>query len=308
MGKLRDLFGQEQGVQLPDVIKLIENKLQESSTLEYTTYNKNDDTNNGNIVKSVVGFFNKLDPQSSLLIIGISARDKIPEKMQPVPDGVLSSTRLRQIITDKIGSIPQHKIFPHFDVISVDADQFERGKVFLVEVEPDPRALYYSKFTNSVYVRRGDETKPISLAEAFDIAERRKMAILRVNFKTLKGPDGPMIKPTLINEGVKPARHVKLLLKSGKGVLLKARPPTYRDVTPANPDSPSAYLIAFPEPAYPGLDIELSEISVQISTPDVLDVEIYEEGTVTEQQFNINTDGSLSENTEKFEQGPYGSF
>jgi hypothetical protein len=285
LGKLQEVFGKESGIRQSDIqLRIIENELEESRTIEYKTVGKatvlDDALTESVLIKPLVSFLNTVDHQSSLLVLGITAKQHIPTEIEPVPESILSTERLGSLVLAKIGAIPALERPPNFRFISTKCGS--RGYVHLIELNDWQASGYFSRVTNLSYVRHADSSEQLGLPEFMALASRSAgsaaMLVLRgVQVKTQGDP--PRTSYTIDiaceNHGVKPASFVggfvEIKLVKTAGVKVTADGNQFVDVTHVNPGRFKIYSYNVNQennwPIYPDSPIVLGTVTVDAPGP-----------------------------------------
>ncbi|HYM39577.1 MAG TPA: hypothetical protein VEY12_05465 [Thermoplasmata archaeon] len=218
MGKIAELFGKDSDIRRSDIERtFIENRLEESATLEYKTLGASpelsDSLRESAIVRPLISFLNGLEDRSALLVLGVRAKSHIPDKIVSISPDRCSADQVRQSITQHVGSLPSVRRFPMFRVVEVDCRDNE--VVYLVELLSREPALYYSRITNQAFARRGDESYEVPLPEAFALAgsHARSRSQIRLTVKEVKPSETPAQQSILLdvhcrNDGQRPAAFV----------------------------------------------------------------------------------------------------
>lgn len=185
MSVIQELFGKASDIRRSDIERVfVENCLEESSTLDYkclgtgpehTVKKLTEELKESIIVKPIVSFLNGRAVRSALLVLGVSAPSSTPAAIRPISRELLNSEKVRQVITEQIGSTPSPTAFPQFRIIEVDCR--DKGCVFLIELLSWEQTLYYSRITDVAYGRRGDSTYRFPLSEAISLAESHRTSI-----------------------------------------------------------------------------------------------------------------------------------
>ncbi|MCL4420178.1 MAG: ATP-binding protein [Candidatus Thermoplasmatota archaeon] len=177
---IKDTFGKENGITEEDLRKLI-GTFQETSLAECKTIARGSKISYDGIIKSVIGFLNKLDGSGGLLIVGLSAQNGTIDGIQPINSEKFRQGPMRSKILNDVASIPGGVEKFSLDVLEVLVGG---GWVELVEVHKvDPNAVFYSKSQNTSYIRRGDSTEPLDIGELFRLALIRSYPVVYLDLK-----------------------------------------------------------------------------------------------------------------------------
>ena len=235
---IKQIFGESKEIEKvseDDIRKLInEWKIEESATLEYKSTEGLNVDRNGKLIsknepekcrkdkkeelliKPLVAFLNKYQPEGGLLIWGINAKEGIPTELKAFQKGTIKREDIDRWISMSISSIPFPKDFPDVEIEEVEVD----GKsVFLIEIHPrDFNTVYFSKMTNKVYRRRGKGSEEIPLPEIYKMIEEKIIAKVFLTLEVKKfeslenGKVRAEIKFLYFNEGCTPAEWIKSIL------------------------------------------------------------------------------------------------
>lgn len=177
---IKDIFGKENGITEEDLRKLIDT-FQETSLTECKTIAEGRKESYDGIIKSVIGFLNKLDGSGGLLIVGLSAQNGTIDGIQPINSEKFRQGPMRSKILNDVASIPGGVEKFSLDVLEVLAGG---GWVELVEAHKvDPNAVFYSRSQNTSYIRRGDSTEPLDIGELFRLALMRSYPVVYLDLK-----------------------------------------------------------------------------------------------------------------------------
>ena len=149
----------------------------ESSTLEAKGFSRipkiDDEVLEDQIIAPVVSMLNSGFRQGGLVILGVKAHKGRLQALDPAAPGVLSTPKIRSWILDHIVSSPSGNPFRH-DVLEVEKSH---GTVFLIDVESEsPQAVFASKDSHVVYLRRADSRESLTFPQAMALAEQRAAA------------------------------------------------------------------------------------------------------------------------------------
>jgi len=231
---IKQIFGERkerERISGEDIKKLVEEwKVEESATLEYKSTERlrikngklvnedklEEDKKEELLIKPLVAFLNKYQPEGGLLIWGIRAENGIPTELRAFQKGTVKKEDIERWISMNILSVPSVKDPPSVEVEEIEID----GKgVFLIEIHPrDFNTVYFSKITNKVYIRRGKNSEEISLLEIYKLIEEKIIAKVFVipkvkKFESLENEKARVeIEFQYLNEGYRPAEWVKSIL------------------------------------------------------------------------------------------------
>lgn len=307
MGKILELFGKESDVRRSDIERtFIENRLEESATLEYKSLGTSPELNDGlresAIVSPLTSFLNGLEDRSALLVLGVRAKSHIPEKIVSIPTDRCSADQVRQSITQHVGSLPAVRSFPIFRVVEVDCRDHEA--VYLVELLSREPALYYSRISNQAFVRRGDESYAVPLAEALALAGSyaKSRSLVQLTTSEVKPSEVPAQQSILLdvkcrNVGQRPAAFVSgyLTFPPQEGLIGVASVGTgLDDLSDVNPGQ--FRVLAFNVnagtgwPLYPELNMVIGQvrIDVQVGRPVTFLASVRDSDGAVEQSFRLD--------------------
>jgi len=236
---IKQIFGERketEKVSGEDIRNLIEKwKIEESAILEYKSTESLKIDKNGNLInesepekcrqdkkedlliKPLVAFLNKHQPDGGLLIWGIKDNKYgIPIELKAFQTGRVKKENIERWISMNISSVPFIKDFPNVEVEEVEID----GKsVFLIEIHPrDFNTVYFSKITNKVYIRRGKNSTEIPLPEISKLIGEKIIAKVFIipKIKKLESLENEKVRAEIefqyLNEGQRPAEWTKSIL------------------------------------------------------------------------------------------------
>jgi hypothetical protein len=231
---IKQIFGEskeKEKVTKEDIRKLINKwKIEESASLEYKSterlriengklVDKNkpeEDKKEELLIKPLVAFLNKYQPEGGLLIWGIYTENGIPTKLQAFHRGIIKKEDIERWISINISSVPLAKEPPFIEIEEIEINE---RSVFLIEVHPrDFNTVYFSKITNKVYIRRGRRSEELFLPEIYKLIEEKIIAKVFIvphlkRFETLENRKiRAEIKFSYKNEGYRPGEWVKSMI------------------------------------------------------------------------------------------------
>ena len=219
---IQNIFTKTTNISKKDIEKFIlESQIKESLDLEYKSidYLKKGfsveergnkiDKKEDVLIKPLVAFLNKLSEEGGLLVLGIHAEDAWPKKIAAAKKGLFTPEQIRSWIHQNISSIPPAKDFPRINVIDIDQS------LFLIEIHPlDIHTVYFSKISNTVYIRKNDTSNPLPLPEVYELISKKICATVFLDIREKeKKLEESITKIQLefryINEGAKPGEYVR---------------------------------------------------------------------------------------------------
>lgn len=292
MGKIEEVFGKDSGIKESDIqARVVENELEESLTIEYKAVGRSasldDELIESVLIKPLVSLLNTAEHQSSLLIIGVAAKQHVPTDIEPVPEMLLSAEKIGSLIKSKIGVIPAGDRFPNLRVVSTKCGS--RGHVHLIELNSWEPGAYFSRVTNQSYVRRTDSSERLDLPEFMTLASRSagSAATLVIRGVQVKSEGNPTRTTYTIdfqceNHGMKPASfvagfvEVKMIRISG--VEVTADDSQFTDVTQFNPGMFRIFAFSVNRennwPVYPESNVVIGTIAVSSPTPAPFELQL----------------------------------
>ena len=308
MSLIKDTFGKDNGITEEDLNKII-GKYQETSLVECK---RATDKNYSYAIKTVIGFLNKPENNSSgLLMIGIDAPKGIVSQIVPIKDDTFKQDRLRNKLVADIASIPSGERPYTLEVIEVPV---KGGYVTLVEVQKtNANAVFYSKSESISYIRHSDTTPKWDLGDMFKTALTKNYPI-PCPILTLE--DKPAISENITkykinsilrNLGTSPAKDVIVFLKfknqNGNSRLSLTQIGGYKK---SSADPPyiekleKEILQINNYPIYPHLDLILGSFEVNIDSNSslIIDSITYESRGMTKKRFILSHGEMVEENCE----------
>ncbi|MBI2084887.1 MAG: hypothetical protein HYT70_04750 [Candidatus Aenigmarchaeota archaeon] len=316
MGKLAQIFGKESDIRRSDVEKcIIESSLEESINIEYKSLEsitKMEQQNiEGNIIKPLVAFLNRIEKESSLLILGIRTNGPKPSHITPIKKELISEEKLRSWITTYTGSIPSYKTFPSFRIIEIGCPPNSES-IFLIEINPFEDVLFYSKISDTVYTRRGSESSRLTLSEILSLIESKRYPINMIDVKQKEyrreGDKNHFTFDIIFtNIGASPSTNVTCYLKFNiaKGLeehvsIRVDKTKFIKDLTELNTSYFKSYAFYLArvmdghEPMYPAVNY-FSESPLVISISDENEIicysSIYDQKGISNLSFSFSKDG-----------------
>jgi hypothetical protein len=287
---IKQVFGERketEKVSGEDIRNLEKLKIEESAILEYKSTERlqikngklvdekkpEEDKKEELLIKPLVAFLNKYQPEGGLLIWGIRTENGIPTKLSAFQKGTVKREDVERWLSMNISSVPPMKDPPSVEIEEIEID----GKsVFLIEIHPrDFNVVYFSKLTNKVYIRRGKNSPEISLLEIYRLIEEKIIAKVFVipqvkKFEPLEnGKVRAEIEFQYLNEEYRPAEWVKsiLTIKVKEGERNLKITPT--DITVIHPQDLSfrwGLEISSPEE---GISFEINKYSKEVIYPHI---------------------------------------
>jgi len=238
------LFGKPfESLSCADIEGLVESGVSESTRLEFKSAKESasEDHLKELVLKSVVGFLNS-DEGRGLLILGVEGKERAG-RLVCIPRGLLgdrrevSESRLRNWVFSYLGSIPPTIASPRIFVKVFDCMECglsSDGWIGVVYAERSQDALYYSKIDEGAYIRRGSETRRLSLEEVFSAVEakRRPIAVVALGLNRVEG-NTLVLDVHIHNIGFSVTRAIAVLMTLAKPLQLL-------EVTPQGTPSASA--------------------------------------------------------------------
>jgi len=222
---ISEIFGKEQNILKNDIEKcIIIPKLRESINLEYKSLDRikkgfkdleDNDKKEAVLIRPLVAFLNKFSSEGGLLLLGMSDKDGVPDKLAPTRKGLFSEDQFRSWIHSYISSIPTIRDFPQLNIKEITINS---NSIFLIEIHPiDIYTVYYSKISNNVYQRKNDESMSISLPDVFRLISEKISAKVYIDIKEVSKKPQDLytqiyLRFSFINEGVKPGEWVRAVL------------------------------------------------------------------------------------------------
>lgn len=174
MSIVESIFGKDNNITEQDLKNLI-GKTQETSKVECKRIMGNPNFEHV-VIRSIVGFLNKIDNDGGLLLLGVEATKGKIDDIKPIEDESFRRDKIRDKIQNLIGYIPISK---HPFSLDVNEVNFGEGFVILIEVRrTNPNAVFFSKGENKAYIRRADSTQDLGISELFQIAHLRNYPIV----------------------------------------------------------------------------------------------------------------------------------
>jgi hypothetical protein len=337
---IKQIFGERkemEKVSEDDIRNLIEKwKIEESAILEYKSTESLKVYKNGNLIneaepekcrqdkkedlliKPLVAFLNKHQPDGGLLIWGIKDNKYgIPIGLRAFQTGTIKKDFIERWIFMNISSVPFVKDFPNIEIEEIEID----GKsVFLIEIHPrDFNTVYFSKITNKVYIRRGKNSPEIPLPDIYRLIKEKIIAkVFVIPEPKIQPLDSEKVKAEIkffyLNKGYKPAEWVKSLLTikvEGEKRNLKFNATTSFVFKPPNklhfvwnseitcPIEGITFQIDryFKEVIYPHKPHEICTLIIEYTNNTHLKIEIqtYEYEGMSKQQIHLLPNGKLEE-------------
>jgi hypothetical protein len=235
---IKQIFGErkeKERVSRDDIKKLIEEwKIKESDILEYKSTERlrlkngklvsedkpGEDKKEEILIKPLVAFLNKHQPEGGLLIWGIRAENGIPTNLAALPKATIKKEDIERWIYTSIYSVPTSLIENTLD-IEIEEVEVEDKSVFLIEIHPrDFNVVYVSRITERAYLRVGDHSKDLSFFETYELIERKILPKVFIifekeaeSYKKLENEKVEIkVRLSYLNEGHKPGEWVKTLL------------------------------------------------------------------------------------------------
>lgn len=308
---IRDIFGKDNGI-TEDDLKNIYSKYQETSQVECKCvtdlYNKSQNNKEyayHNVIKTVIGFLNKPENDSSgLLMLGVKASKGVIENIDPIKNNDFKQDSLRNRLKEDIRPIPTSNRSYTLDVLEAPVTG---GYVTLIEVhKTDPNSVFYSKNENTAYIRHSDTTKKWDLGDMFKVAVSKSYPIVYVDL--LIESVIPLsndistynIQALIKNVGTSPGQDAVVLLKfhnptkgqlslQGGDFILSDAASQYskkleKDILSINS-----------KPIYPQLDLKIGSFAVSIVNDGTLQIDtiVYEHRGITTRVFKLADDKIL---------------
>jgi len=239
------LFGKPfEKLSCADIGGLVESGASESTRLEFKSVKEGASENGLRelVLKSVVGFLNS-DEGRGLLILGVEGKERA-ERLACIPRRLLgdrrevAESRLRNWVFSYLGSIPPAlapprifvKVFDCMKECGLSSD----GWIAAVYAERSQDALYYSKIDEEAYIRRGSETRRLSLEEVVSTVEAKRKPIAVVALELNKVEGSTLVLDVYIqNIGFSVAKTIAAVMSLAKPLLLL-------EITPQETSSVSA--------------------------------------------------------------------
>lgn len=197
----------------------------ESSNIEFKEIYHNRNTQDQikeNIIRSIVGFLNSSGGEG-LLVLGIKTDNY--EKASEITG--VDKNALRQLKTEVTlesfikGSIRSIPSFMNEYKIVTKIIRYVNKNVLFIEVKNKNRySIYYSKITDYIYIRKGQETKKLNIEDTLNLISSRNYPQIYIYLeRSGESKSSSKIylnfKINYLNEGVKPSNGVRTFILIG---------------------------------------------------------------------------------------------
>ena len=202
MSKKKEIFGKDKGLIISDIEKALESEmLYENDEIEFKNIDRmHKKERREKIVGELISFLNSGQGRG-LLILGLDD-DKTIKGVKTIK----SSEQLRSLIFQGIKSVPSNINPVKLDITSIP---YNNDQIFLVEIKNNElNYVYYSEYDNQAYIRRGDESKRLSISEFLEFISNKNNARIFIKLRERSDKDNYVFDIMLSNEGSEPGIYI----------------------------------------------------------------------------------------------------
>lgn len=166
---------------IADLESLIENKIPESTTLEYkSSFGIQNKKWKEELAKDISAMANS---NGGIIIYGIREKeceggDSVPEKLLPISNSDMSKDQLTQLISSNIQ--------PVINGLEIRFVPYDAGAGFYIVTIPQSNTAHQNRLTHIYYKRRNATVEAMEDYEIRDIMNRSKTPIIDVEFTLIK--------------------------------------------------------------------------------------------------------------------------
>ncbi|MCE8485537.1 ATP-binding protein [Bacteroides uniformis] len=166
---------------IADLERLIENKIPESTTLEYkSSFATQNKKWKEELAKDISAMANS---NGGVIIYGIREKeceggDSVPEKLLPISNSDMSKDQLTQLISSNIQ--------PVINGVEIIFIPYDAGAGFYIVTIPQSNTAHQNRLTHIYYKRRNATVEAMEDYEIRDIMNRSKTPIIDVEFTLIK--------------------------------------------------------------------------------------------------------------------------